>query len=352
MKIVVLPGDAIGPEITAVTVQILARLNHLYALDLDIEELPIGLDSLRQFGTSLTDEVLATVREAQGVVLAPLSTYDYPAVEQGGINPSGTIRKALDLYANIRPARNYDGVETRGQGIDLVIVRENTEGFYADRNLFQGMGEFMPSADMAISLRRITRHCCERIARSACDLAMRRRQHLTLVHKANVLRVSDGLFRDTVLQVVGDYPDLEVDEMLIDAMAAALVRRPDDFDVVVTTNMYGDILSDLAAEMTGGLGLGGALNAGQAHAVAQASHGSAPDIGGQNRANPTALLLSTAMLLAWLGNQHEREALCQAAQALENAVARTLAKAQCHTADLGGSTGTDQFGAAVLAALD
>jgi isocitrate/isopropylmalate dehydrogenase len=257
----------------------------------------------------------------------------------------------LDLYANIRPARNYSGVPAMGVGIDLVVVRENTEGFYADRNMFQGSGEFMPSEDMALSIRKITRSSCERIARSACELALRRRQHLTVVHKANVLRVSDGLFKTVVLGVASQYPELQIDEMLIDAMAAALIRRPQDFDVIVTSNMYGDILSDVAVELTGGLGLGGALNVGDEHAIAQATHGSAPDIGGRNLANPTALLLSTAMLLCWLGGRHNNEALGKASDALESALSQVLENPAEHTADLGGPLGTEEFGNAVLAHL-
>jgi len=351
MKIAVLSGDAIGPEITAVACSVLSCLDDRFALDLEIEQWPVGLASLERYGTSLSAETLEAVRNADGVILAPLSTYDYPPLEAGGINPSGTIRKALDLYANIRPARNFEGVPAVGQGIDLVVVRENTEGFYADRNMHQGLGEFMPSPDLAIAMRKISRPGCERIARRACELAQRRRQHLTVVHKANVLRISDGLFNSVIQEVAAGYPELEVDEMLIDAMAAALVRRPEDFDVIVTSNMYGDILSDLAAELTGGLGLGGALNAGDAHAIAQASHGSAPDIAGRNLANPTALLLSTAMLLGWLGGRARRASLGRASEALENAVAEVLVHPQLHTADLGGRLGTEQFGEAIVSAL-
>ncbi len=348
MRIAILPGDAIGPEITSVAVKVLIHLNERHGLGLNLELLPVGLASLDKYGSTLTTETLDAVRRADGVLLAPVSSYDYPPPERGGINPSGTIRKALDLYANIRPARNFPGVVATGKDIDLVIVRENTEGFYADRNMYQGSGEFMPDKDMALSLRKITRAGCKRIARSACELAIRRRQHLTVVHKANVLRVSDGLFKSVVFEVAAAYPDLKVDEMLIDAMAAALVRRPGDFDVIVTSNMYGDILSDLAVELTGGLGLGGALNAGDEHAVAQASHGSAPDIAGLNRANPTAILLSTAMLLGWLGGRHERDSLREASEILEHAVSKVLGNPQTRTVDLGGPLGTEQFGDAVL----
>lgn len=351
MKIAVLPGDAIGPEITAVTVKVLRHLNQLFSLDLELNELPVGLNSLQQHGSTLTPQTIEAVRRADGVILAPVSTYEYPPTDAGGVNPSGTLRTTLDLYANIRPARNYAGVPAMGVGVDLVVVRENTEGFYADRNMFQGIGEFMPSEDMALSIRKITRSSCERIARRACELALRRRQHLTVVHKASVLRVSDGLFKTVVFEVASQHPELQVDEMLIDAMAAALIRRPQDFDVIVTSNMYGDILSDMAVELTGGLGLGGALNMGDEHAIAQATHGSAPDIAGCNLANPTALLLSTAMLLRWLGGRHGNEALGKASEALESGLEQVLENPTERTADLGGSLGTEEFGNAVIAHL-
>jgi 3-isopropylmalate dehydrogenase len=235
--------------------------------------------------------------------------------------------------------------------MDLVIVRENTEGFYADRSMFRGIGEFMPTPDLAMSVRKITRQGCERIARSAFELAMRRRRHVTMVHKANVLKMTDGLFRDVVSEVAADYPEVTLEERLVDAMTALLIRTPDAFDVVVTSNMYGDILSDEATELAGGIGLGGALNAGDDHAIAQATHGSAPDISGQGKANPTALLLSTAMLLGWMGGRHRHDGLTRASGLLESAVARVLSAPANHTPDLGGNSTSGDFGKAVIAAL-
>jgi len=350
-RILVLPGDGIGPEITAATVPVLHHLNDELNLDLAIEEQEIGLSCHARYGTTMRDETMAAAKAADGVILAPADTYQYPPPDEGGVNPSGTIRRELDLYANIRPARVFDGVPAMGKAMDLVIVRENTEGFYADRSMHLGVGEFMPTPDLAMSVRKITRQGSMRIARIAFELAMRRRKHVTMVHKANVLRVTDGLFIESVRAVAADYPQVTLDERLIDAMTAHLIRAPSQFDVVVTTNMYGDILSDEASELAGGLGLGGALNAGDEHAMAQATHGSAPDIAGQGKANPSALMLSSAMLLGWLGARLQSEQLNTASRRLETAIASVLSRAQNHTPDLGGDNTTEGFGNAVLTAL-
>jgi 3-isopropylmalate dehydrogenase len=299
----------------------------------------------------MPDAVMKRAREVDGVILGPVSTVDYPPPDKGGRNPSAEIRKQLDLYANIRPSRTRAGVPATAKAMDLVVVRENTEGFYADRNMYSGSGEFQPSPDIAIAMRKISVAGCRRIATAGFELAQRRRRSLTMVHKANVLKVSDGLFRREVLAVAERFADVKVSEMLIDAMTAMLIRKPAAYDVIVTTNMYGDILSDEAAELAGGLGLAPALNAGDAHAVAQAVHGSAPDIAGRGIANPTALMLSTAMLLDWLGARHQRDGLVKAAARLTKAVDTVLADKAAHTPDLGGSATTDQFGASVARAI-
>jgi 3-isopropylmalate dehydrogenase len=347
MHIAILPGDDIGPEITAATRQVLDVLDAKLGLGLRLEEHAMGLATLDSHASTLPREVLEQARAADGVILAPVSTYDYPPVDQGGINPSANIRIALDLYANIRPARTRAGVHNAAADMDLVVVRENTEGFYADRNMLVGSGEFQPSEDMALAVRKVTAAACQRIARTAFGLAMRRDKHVTMVHKANVLKVTDGLFVREVVKVADEFPDVRLDEMLIDAMAARLIREPEAFDVIVTSNMYGDILSDEAAALCGGLGLASALNAGDQHAVAQAVHGSAPDISGRGIANPAALMLSAAMLLDWLGTRHDKPILAVAADRLEGAVNAALADDGNHTPDLGGNGTTQSFAAAV-----
>lgn len=348
MHIVILPGDDIGPEITAATRGALNALDTKLELGLQLEEHPMGLATLDSHASTLPAEVFESARAADGVILAPVSTYDYPPADQGGINPSAYIRKELDLYANIRPSRTRAGVDNVAGDMNLVVVRENTEGFYADRNMLVGSGEFQPTSDMALAVRKITAAACRRIARSAFELAMRRDKHVTMVHKANVLKVSDGLFIREVLEAAEEFTEVRLDEMLIDAMAARLIREPGFFDVVVTTNMYGDILSDEAAALCGGLGLASALNAGDEHAVAQAVHGSAPDIAGKGIANPAALMLSTAMLLEWLSVTHDKPILAVAADLLEGSVNSALADRASHTPDLGGSATTQSFAAAVI----
>ena len=351
MRFLILPGDGIGPEIMAATVTALDVLNGHFGLKLDFQERAIGLAAHAAEGSTFPEAVLEEARSAEGVILGPVHTIAYPPKEEGGINPSATIRKELDLYANIRPSRVRPGVASMAPSMDLIIARENTEGFYADRNMFSGSGEFMPTEDTALSIRKITAAGSRRIAEVAFDLAERRRKKVTVVTKVNVLKVTDGLFLREVRQVADAHPGVELNEVLIDAMAALLVRTPDAFDVIVTTNMYGDILSDEAAELSGGLGLGGSVNAGDDHGIAQAAHGTAPDIAGKGIANPTALMVSVAMLLEWLGAKHGREDLTGAAAAFNAAVDAALADPANHKPDLGGKATTAGVGDAVAAEI-
>jgi 3-isopropylmalate dehydrogenase len=217
--------------------------------------------------------------------------------------------------------------------------------------MYQGSGEFMPSPDMAMSIRKVTAHACERIARRAFELAAKRKKHVTAVHKANVLHMTEGLFLSKVREVAAEFRGVKLDEVIIDAMTAHLVRTPGRFDVICATNMYGDILSDLASELSGSLGLAGSVLAGDALCCAQAQHGSAPDIAGQDKANPTSLILSAAMLLEWLSERKKAKACGKAAEAINAAIDKVLADPKKRTADLGGKLGTKKFGEAVAAAL-
>jgi 3-isopropylmalate dehydrogenase len=352
IRLLVLEGDGIGPEITAATLEVLSAVNNALSLRLAFERADIGLAALRTHGTTLPTGVVQAAKAADGIVLGPVSHNAYPSVEEGGINPSGELRRQLDLYANIRPARSRAGFPPRcGRPIDLVIVRENTEGFYADRSMFWGYGEVMPTPDLALSLRKITRQGSTRIAEQAFVLAMRRRRKVTAVHKANVLRVSDGLFLECMRAVAKRYPDVAYDEQIVDAMAALLVRDASLFDVIVTTNMFGDILSDEASEIAGSIGLAASINAGTDHAFAQAQHGSAPDIAGQDIANPASLIGSAAMLLGWLGERRHDQHLLRAADAIDQALDAVIAVPEWRTADLGGPLGTKAFGTRVAAAV-
>jgi 3-isopropylmalate dehydrogenase len=350
MKLVVLPGDGIGPEITAATVAVLEATSDLFGLGLSFEHDVTGHESLRKHGATVTHELLERVRAADGLVLGPTATFEFKDEKKGEINPSKFFRKELDLYANLRPARTYAGLPARVGEFDILVARENTEGFYADRNMESGNGEILVTPDVVVSLRRITRRCCERIARSAFSMAMRRRRHVTIVHKANVLRIGDGMFIEECLRVGREYPEVIVDDVIVDAMMALVARQPDRFDVIVTTNMFGDILSDLTSELSGSLGLGGSLNEGDDHAMAQAAHGSAPDIAGRNIANPFSLILSAGLLLGWHGRKTRRQAFIDASEAIDKAVADAIATREA-TRDVGGSLGTYETGDALVRRL-
>ena len=351
MKILVLPGDGIGPEITRATLDVLRAADAALSLGLEFETREIGLASLAAQGTTLPSEVLTRIPEADGVILGPVSHYEYPPREQGGINPSADLRVRYELYANIRPCRSRANFSILRKPMDLVIVRENTEGFYSDRNMYAGSGEFMPDADSAFSIRKITAKASARVARAAFVLARGRRRKVTAVHKANVVKLSDGLFLREVRKVAQEFPDVELEELIVDATAALLIRTPERFDVIVTTNMFGDILSDEAAELSGSLGLGGSINAGDDRCVAQAQHGSAPDIAGRNIANPTSLILSAGMLLNWRGQRCANPKLVAAATLVERAVEQTLENPSTRTRDIGGSLNTDAFADAVIGVL-
>ncbi len=349
MKLLVLPGDGIGPEITAATVAVLEAADRRFGLGVELEYADIGFAALEKTGTTLPDGVLDRARVLDGVLLGPISHLDYPARDKGGVNVSAAFRVKLDLYANIRPARSRPGIGRTLAPMDLVIVREVTEGFYPDRNMFAGSGEFMPTPDVALSLRKITVHACERIARRAFELARRRRRLVTAVHKANNFIITDGLFLKTTRGVAAEFADVRLEEIIVDACAAKFVRDPGHFDVVLATNFYADILSDLAAELAGSLGLAGSINAGDTLCAAQAQHGSAPDIAGQDKANPTSLILSAAMLLDWLAERRGVDACGRAGRAIHAAVDAALADPATRTADLGGTLGTAAFGAVVAA---
>jgi 3-isopropylmalate dehydrogenase len=344
-KILVLPGDGIGPEITEATLAVLRAADARFGLGLTFEQRDIGLVTLAREGTTLPPAVMEAAAASDGVILGPISHLHYPSREKGGINVSAAFRVGMDLYANVRPARTRPGLGRGHQSLDLVIMREATEGFYPDRNMHAGSGEFMPTPDVAISMRRITAHASTRIAKRAFDLARRRRGKVTAVHKANTFIMTDGLWLRCVRDVAKDYPDVTLDEIIVDACAAILVRDPARFDVLVATNFHADILSDLASELSGGLGLAGSTNENDVLCCAQAQHGSAPDIAGQDRANPCSLILSAAMLLEWLERHRGNQAAGAAASAINRGIDALLAEPTTRTIDLGGGLGTRAFAA-------
>ena len=354
MRIMILPCDGIGPEIMAATREVAEAANAVFDLGLTFHHEEIGLASLKKHGITLPDDVLARAgSEFDGIILGPQSNMDYPPPEDGGRNIAASFRSGLDLFANVRPARSRAFLPAKAPGMDLVIMREATEGFYPDRNMHQGYGEMMPDPDVALSLRKITRRASERICHEAFKLALRRRRKVTAVHKGNVFRLTAGLFLTCFETVAKDYPEVATETVIVDAMAAYLVRQPETYDVIVTTNFYGDILSDLASELSGSLGLAGSImaNTDSGLCCAQAQHGSAPDIAGQNHANPTALILSAAMMLSWLGEHRAIAAMQAAGAAIDAAVDAVLNDPAQRPRDLGGTVNTDAFGRLVAAAV-
>ena len=351
LTIAVLPGDHIGPEITAAAVEALTAVNRKYGLGLSLEQHVVGHESLRRNGVTITEETFRAARSADGIILGPCDNGGYPPPKDGGLNVPGKFRHDLDLYANLRPSRSRPGLPNARPGLDVFIVRENTEGFYPDRNMFEGYGEVMPVEGVAISMRKITAVASNRIARVAFDMARRRRGKVTVVTKKHVLRMTDGLFYDECMRVAGEFRDVECDSAIVDAFNADIYLTPERYDVVVMTNMFGDIISNLCAALAGGLGLGGGLNAGADHAMANASHGSAPDIAGRNTANPVSMITSGAMLLEWLGARHERQDLVAAGKDVLRAVDEVLLDVTFRTADIGGAATTSECTEAILRSI-
>lgn len=343
LRLLCLPGDGIGPEIVAAARAVLEAACTKAGVVLTLDERAIGFPTLAASGTTIPEVVIDAARMADGVILGPVSHNAYPPVVEGGLNPSGVLRRALRLHANVRPARSHSAVPTpTGAKVDMVIVRENLEGFYADRNMAEGGGEFCPVPGVALAMRKITEGGSRAIAETAFALAARRgASRVAVIHKANVMRMSDGLFLRVVREVAESYPEIAIDEVLVDAAAALMVRDPARFEVVLATNMFGDILSDLASELSGGLGLAASLNHGAAHAVAQAQHGSAPDIAGQDRANPASMIGSIAMLMDHLGQP-------AIAKAITAGLDHALADPATRTPDLGGGAGTTAMARAII----
>ncbi len=348
LKIGVLLGDDIGLEVVPEAVKVVNAAARGAGLAIAWTELPIGRRAFDACGSTLPDGTLETLAALDGWILGPIGHREYPKVP-GAINPHPILRKHFDLFANIRPAKSYRGLPSVHQDVDLVIVRENNEGFQPDRNVVAGSGEFRPTEDVTISVRVITRAGSSKVARAAFELARTRRKQLAAIHKDTVFKLGCGMFAEECRAVAAEFPDVAYEEIIVDTFAMRLAMTPQRYDVIVTTNMFGDILSDEAAGLVGGLGMAPALSAGPRHAMAQATHGSAPDIAGRNVANPYAMIVSAQMLLAWLGRTHAEPRATAAARAIERAVDATIATRDALTPDLGGSATTAAMGDAIAA---
>lgn len=345
-QIGVLLGDDIGLEVVPVAVAVADAAAKQAGATVAWQELPIGRAAYDALGATLPEGTLDTLHGLDGWVLGPIGHQAYPKDPQA-INPHPILRKHFDLFANIRPAKSHPSLKSLHQDVDLVIFRENNEGFQPDRNMVAGSGEFRPTEDITLSMRVITRRACLNIARAAFEAALTRKKRVTAVHKNTVFKLGCGMFADACKEVAADFPEVAFDEVMVDTMALKLVMTPQPFDVLVTTNMFGDILSDLAAGLVGGLGMAPALSAGPEHAMAQATHGSAPDIAGRGVANPYAMIMSVQMLFEWLGRRNADGALLAAAGLIERAVTEIVAEGNALTPDLGGSSSTQEMGRAV-----
>ena len=328
-RVAVIEGDGIGPEVTSAAIRVLAHVCARYNIDdIELVKAPAGDTALRVYGSPLPEESWRAIRSSDAILKGPVGETAGEVVVR--------IRRGLDLYANIRPARCMPGIECLRPQIDLIVVRENTEDVYIRAEYLHG--------DVAIALRVISRRASERIARVAFTIARTRRKKVTIVHKANVMTVTDGLFRKVVREVgEREFPDVEIDEMYIDAAVMDVVRRPERFDVIVTTNLFGDILTDLAAYVSGSIGIAPSANLGDNKAMFEPVHGAAFDIAGKGIANPTAMILCTAWMLKWLGEKFNKKNYTEAGNAIERAIEKVLGEKKVLTPDLGGSATTQEF---------
>jgi 3-isopropylmalate dehydrogenase len=342
----VLVGDGIGPEIVPVAEQVLLAAAEAAGGQVELERLPVGFEALDSFGTTFPDATEVGLRSCDGWLMGPVDTAAYPPPAEGGLNPSGECRKRFELVSNVRPARALPGVPCRYPELDVVVVRENTEGFYADRSLVEGAGELVLRPGIALSVGLFTAERIRAAMEESIDLARGRTGRIALAHKANVLPKTMGLYLETARAMADSEADIAFASYHLDALAAALVQQPTEFDVVLAENMSGDVLSDLTAGMVGGLGVAPSLNVGTQHAMAQAVHGSAPQIAGRGVANPTALVLSVAMLLRWWDRREAAPWCGAAARSIEVAVEAALTSGP-RTPDLGGAATTAEFGALI-----
>ena len=329
--VTLIPGDGIGPEVTASAVKVLEATG----VKINWEEVEAGADVAIKYGTPVPDDVMNSIIKNQIALKGPLTT----PVGGGFASANVALRKRLNLYANVRPARTLPGVKCRFDNVNLVVVRENSE------DLYSGL-EHIVVPGVVESLKIITETACLRIGRFAFQYAVQNgRKKVTAVHKANIMKLADGLFLECLRRVRRDYPEIEYEELIVDNTCMQMVMRPERFDVMVMENLYGDILSDLASGLIGGLGLTASANIGEGGiAMFEAVHGSAPDIAGRNLANPIALILSAAMML-----KHLEEG--EAAHRVERAVGKVLEDGRTMTGDLGGTATTTDITDAIIAAL-
>ena len=327
-KISLITGDGIGPELSESAISVLNTIHDKLDLKFDIKKLSAGDKALSETGKALPDETVQTIKQSDVCLKAP--------VGESAADVIVVLRRMLDLYANIRPAKSYPHMPALRDDIDMVIVRENTEDLYTGKEFSLG--------DSSVALRIISESASKRIAKYAFETAKQRdsMRKVTCVHKSNVMRVTDGMFAKACTEVSKDYPDISFEQMYVDACAMNLIRQPEQFDVVVTTNLFGDILSDESSQVVGGLGMAPAANIGDKFALFEPVHGAAFDIAGQNIANPSSFLLSIKMMFDWLGKKHNDSKCIDVGQKLESTIF-DLVKTGVKTKDIGGDKSTSEF---------
>lgn len=336
-KIALMPGDGIGPELTEATLKVLEVAQEKFGIKLNMIRAEAGDACLKNRGAALPEDSLKIIKESHACLKGPVGETAADVIVR--------LRLMFDLYANVRPLKAYPGAPVAHPDIDMIFVRENTEDVY------KGL-EYTIGNDTTICLRVITRKSCERIAKRAFETARVRngKKKVTAIHKANVMRVTDGLFASVCREIAKQYPDIAYNEMYVDAATMHLIRKPQDFDVFCTCNMFGDILSDEAAQLIGGLGMAPGANIGDNFALFEPIHGSAPDIAGKHIANPISMILSAKMMLDWLGEKYNDSNCTKAAAAIEAAVAKTL-QTKSLVPDLGGKASTMEMAQSIASAL-
>jgi 3-isopropylmalate dehydrogenase len=346
LKIGYMLGDDIGLEVVPETVNVMKAAAAAVGLEIEWTELPLGKKGHELHGHTMPEFTVQALQKTDGFISGPIGHNAYPRNDPTWIMPP--LRKRFDMYANVKPVKSYANIQSVHKGVDIVFLREVTEGMQASGTVVAGSGEFRPNDEISIGHRVVTRKGASRVAREAFEIARtRKRKKVTAVHKEPVYRLVCGMFAEECRKMAQNYPDVELEEVLVDGFAMKLVMKPQQYDVVVTTNQFGDILTDEGAGLVGGLGLAPGLVVGEHHAMGQATHGSAPDIAGRNIANPYAMIMSGKMLFEWLGRKRNEPRATQAAALIDDAMERVIAQAGSLTADLGGKASTSQMGDAV-----
>ena len=350
LKIAILEGDDIGLEVVPEAVKVMKAAAAQTGLQMEWQPLPLGKLAHESHGHTMPDSTVEALKIVDGWLQGPIGHNAYPRNDPTWINPP--LRKKFELFASVKPVKSYPNLPSVHKDVDIVFLREVTEGMQSSSVVFAGSGEFRPNDDISIGMRVVTRKGANRVAREAFEIARTRtRKKVTSVHKEPVFRLVCGMFAEECRKVAREFPDCTLEEVLVDGFAMKLVMKPQQYDVVVTTNQFGDILTDEGAGIVGGLGLAPGLCVGATQAMAQATHGSAPDIAGKGLADPYAMIMSGQMLFEWLGRKRSEPKATEAARRIAQSMDRVIAEAKVLTADLGGKASTSQMGDAVAAGV-